>query len=71
MDKKILNEQGMTLIEMMVSLLIGVTVIVAAFTALTTTQKANRANGQVVETQQNVRVAMDLISGDVKKAGFG
>jgi type IV pilus assembly protein PilW len=71
MDKKILNEQGMTLIELMVSLLIGVTVIVAAFTALTTTQKANRANGQVVETQQNVRVAMDLISGDVKKAGFG
>ena len=71
MDKKILNEQGMTLIELMVSLLIGVTVIVAAFTALTTTQKANRANGQVVETQQNVRVAMDLISGDIKKAGFG
>ena len=71
MHRKILNEQGMTLIEVMVSLLIGVTVIAAAFTALTTTQKANRANGQVVETQQNIRVAMDLISGDIKKAGFG
>ncbi|TKB88523.1 MAG: hypothetical protein E8D41_16140 [Nitrospira sp.] len=71
MNEKILNEQGLTLIELMVSLLIGVTVIVAAFTALTTTQKANKANSQVVETQQNVRVAMDLISGDIKKAGFG
>jgi type IV pilus assembly protein PilW len=71
MNEKTLNEQGLTLIELMVSMLIGVTVIVAAFTALTTTQKANRANSQVVETQQNVRVAMDLISGDIKKAGFG
>ncbi len=71
MNEKILNEQGLTLIELMVSMLIGVTVIAAAFTALTTTQKANKANSQVVETQQNVRVAMDLISGDIKKAGFG
>lgn len=71
MNEKILNEQGMTLIEVMVSMLIGITVVAAAFTALTTTQKANRANSQVVETQQNVRVAMDLISGDIKKAGFG
>jgi type IV pilus assembly protein PilW len=71
MSQKILNERGLTLIELMVSMLIGVTVVAAAFTALTTTQKANRANSQVVETQQNVRVAMDLISGDIKKAGFG
>ncbi|HSL02904.1 MAG TPA: PilW family protein [Nitrospiraceae bacterium] len=71
MNEKIRNEQGMTLIEVIVSMLIGVTVIAAAFTALTTTQKANRANGMVVETQQNIRVAMDLISGDIKNAGFG
>lgn len=71
MNVKVRNEQGMTLIEVIVSMLIGVTVVGAAFTALTTTQKANRANSMVVETQQNIRVAMDLISSDIKKAGFG
>ena len=61
----------MTLIELMVSALIGVIVIVAAFMALTTAQKSTTANSMAAETQQNVRVAMDLLAEDIKKAGFG
>jgi type IV pilus assembly protein PilW len=43
----------------------------AGFTILTTTNKVTIANGQTVATQQNVRAAMDIISRDVKLAGFG
>jgi type IV pilus assembly protein PilW len=64
-------EQGMTLIELMVGLVVAMVVTAAAFTMLITTQKATKANDQVVETQQNVRIAMDLLSRDIKLAGFG
>ena len=65
------NERGFTLIELMVGVVLAVIVVAAAFTILTTTSKAIRANDQVVDTQQNTRVAMDLITGDIKVAGFG
>jgi type IV pilus assembly protein PilW len=38
---------------------------------LTTTNKAHSVNSQTVETQQNVRTAIDLLSRDIKQAGFG
>ena len=65
------NDRGFTLIELMFGLLIAMIVIAASFTILTTTSKAVRANDQAVDTQQNARIAMDLIVGDIKVAGFG
>lgn len=64
-------EQGMTLVEMMVAIVITVIISAAAFTILTNTSKALRANEQTVDTQQNVRIAMELLSRDIKMAGFG
>jgi type IV pilus assembly protein PilW len=64
-------EQGMTLIELMVGIVVALVVVVAGFTILTTSQKSTQANDQTVETQQNVRIAMDLLSRDIKHAGFG
>lgn len=64
-------EQGVTLIELMVGIVVALVVVVAAFTILTTSQKSTQANDQAVETQQNVRIAMDLLSHDIKHAGFG
>lgn len=64
-------EQGVTLIELMVGIVVALVVVVAAFTILTTSQKSTQANDQTVETQQNVRIAMDLLSRDIKHAGFG
>jgi type IV pilus assembly protein PilW len=65
------HEHGFTMIEVMVA--VGLTAIVAAaaFTILTTTSKAVVANEQVVDTQQDVRIAMELLSRDIKMAGFG
>jgi len=65
------SEQGVTLIELMIGIVVSLIVAVSAFTILTTSQKSTQANDQTVETQQNVRIAMDLLSRDIKHAGFG
>jgi type IV pilus assembly protein PilW len=65
------REQGVTLIELMIGIVVSLIVVGAAFAILTTSQKSTLANDQTVETQQNVRIAMDLLSRDIKHAGFG
>lgn len=64
------GEKGFTLIELMVAMLIAMVIVAAAFTVLVTSNKATTANEQVADTQQNVRLAMELISQDIKLAGF-
>jgi type IV pilus assembly protein PilW len=61
----------MTLIELMIAVAVTLVVTAGGFAVLTTTQKATRANDQVANTQQSIRIAMDLISRDIKLAGFG
>ena len=65
------EQAGFTLIELMVGMVVGVIVVVAAFTILTTTSKSLRANEQIVDTQQNARMAMEWLARDLKLAGFG
>ncbi|MCS6320153.1 MAG: PilW family protein [Nitrospira sp.] len=65
------TEHGFTLIELLVAMVIALVVVAVCFTVLVTTSNALRANDQTAETQQNVRIAMDLIASDVKVAGMG
>ncbi len=65
------GQAGVTLIELMIGLTVGTIVLAVAFTMLTTTSKSFRANQQIVDTQQNLRMAMELLSRDIKLAGFG
>jgi type IV pilus assembly protein PilW len=65
------EQAGFTLIELMVGMAVSVVVVAAAFTILTTTSKSLRANEQIVDTQQNLRMAMEMLSRDFKLAGFG
>ncbi len=65
------EQAGFTLFELMVGMAVSVTVVAAAFTILTTTSNSLRANEQIVDTQQNVRMAMELLVRDFKLAGFG
>src|SRR5262249_24268527 len=62
---------GFTLIELMVGMAVATIVVAAAFTILTTTAKSLRANEQVVGAQQNLRMATELLTRDIKLAGFG
>ncbi len=70
-ESSLAGEQGVTLVELLVGAVVASIVVAAGFTMLTTSQKSTQANDQTVETQQNVRIAMDLLSRDIKHAGFG
>ncbi|BCA54974.1 putative Type IV pilus assembly protein PilW [Nitrospira sp. KM1] len=63
-------EAGVTLVELMIGLAVASIIIIAGFTVLTTTDKSTKANEQTAATQQNARLAMELIARDVKLAGF-
>ncbi|MES4787360.1 MAG: hypothetical protein C4294_17905 [Nitrospiraceae bacterium] len=55
----------------MAGMAVAIVVVAAGFTALTGSNKATQINDQAAQTQQNARVAMDLLSRDLKMAGFG
>ena len=70
-DVQVLRERGVTLVEVMISIVISSVIAAAGYTILTTTHKATISNERAVGTQQNIRVAMELIARDIKQAGFG
>jgi type IV pilus assembly protein PilW len=65
------EQNGFTLIELLIGITIAVIIAAAAFTALTSSSKATRANDQIAQTQQSARIAMELLSHDIKMAGYG
>ncbi|MBA5869480.1 MAG: prepilin-type N-terminal cleavage/methylation domain-containing protein [Nitrospira sp. CR2.1] len=64
------NQQGFTLVELMAAVLITVVIVAAMMTTVVTSNRANVVNSQVADTQQNVRLAIDLLSRDIKLAGY-
>lgn len=65
------GQHGVTLIELMVGAVVAAIVIAAGFAVLTSSSKALTTNEQTIETQQNVRVAMEFLFRDIRQAGFG
>lgn len=70
-DVRKLCERGFSLIELMIAIVISSVLVAGGYTILTTTHKATISNERAVGTQQNIRVAMELIARDIKQAGFG
>jgi len=64
------HDRGFTLIELMIALVVTSIIVIAGFYVLTTTDRSTKANEQAANTQQNARLAMELIARDVKLAGF-
>ena len=64
------NERGFSLVELLAAVVITAVVVAAALTTVVSSNRANQVNSQVADTQQNVRVAMDIISKDIRMAGF-
>ena len=62
------NMSGMTLIELMVAMVLGLIVMGAAFAVFMSNQRTFQANEGVNRIQENSRVAFELISRDIRAA---
>jgi len=61
---------GFTLVELLIVMGIGALLMTGVMTTFTTQNKTYIIQDEVVEGQQNLRVAMDMISGDLRSAGY-
>src|SRR5688572_26636905 len=65
------DQRGATLVELMAGLTVAMVLVAAGFTALSSSNKATVVNDLTAQAQQNARLAMELISHDLKVAGYG
>jgi type IV pilus assembly protein PilW len=64
------DERGVSLIEIMFAMAISVIVVGGTYQVLYNSQQMQTVNEQAVYSQQNARIAMELIALDLKDAGF-
>lgn len=64
------SQTGMTLVELMIGLLIGVIISAGAITVLSTTIKAQADNLKLTRLTQDMRAMMDIMERDIRRAGF-
>lgn len=69
-DKDNIGEQGFTLVELMIAMAVGGIVMAAVMTSFLSQHNTYLAQDQVVEMQQNSRVAMDMLVRDIRSAGY-
>lgn len=61
---------GFTLIELMIAMLLGMIVLGAMYGVFTIQNKHFTNQEQIVEMQQNARMAIDLIAREIRMAGY-
>jgi prepilin-type N-terminal cleavage/methylation domain-containing protein len=64
------NEKGMTLIELLVGLVISAIIVAGVYRVFVAQTRAYTVQEQVVEVQQNIRAAMELMLRDIRMAGY-
>src|ERR1041385_6790071 len=64
-------ERGFTLLELMVSMAVGLIVMAAMASLFKTGMDSTRLVTQRAETQQNMRAGIDLMVKDISMAGAG
>lgn len=65
------NHQGFTLVELMITLAMSAIIVAAVYSAYIIQQKTYYTQGQVVEMQQNIRAGLELMSSEIRMAGYG
>jgi len=68
--KSLNNQTGFTLVELIVAMGIGMAMIAAVTTTFTSQTRFYDSQEQVNEMQQNARGAMDVLTRELKLAGF-
>jgi type IV pilus assembly protein PilW len=64
------NQKGLTLIEMMIAMVIGLLVVGTVITIFITNVRSNRDNVSMIRLNQELRGVMTFISDEVKRAGY-
>lgn len=65
------SEHGLTLVELLMAMAISGMVAAAAYSVFQSTGSAARVSENVTAVQMNLRAAMDVMSRDIRQAGFG
>jgi len=69
-SRPVFNKKGVTLIELLVGLVISGIIIAGIYRMFIGQTRAYTVQEQVVEVQQNIRSAMELMLRDVRMAGY-
>ncbi len=69
-QRTIVNRKGLTLIELLVALVIFSMVIAGTYRLFVAQSRAYTVQDQVVETQQSIRSAMEILLRDLRMTGF-
>lgn len=64
-------DDGFTIIELMIAMFVSLIIVAAGFLLTVNTEKATKASSNIADAQQNARIAIELISRDVRMAGYG
>lgn len=71
MDRIVYRNKGVTLVELLVVLVISGILMAALYRTFIKQQKTYTIQDQVVDMQQNVRVAFDRMTRELRMAGYG
>ena len=69
-NRKTRNNRGYTLMELMVAIAIGMIVMASVATTFTSQTRAYSAQEQINQMEQNARGALDIMSREIKMAGY-
>ncbi len=64
------DSAGFTLVELMITVLLSLLIVAAVFSAYTVNERVHGVQKQVVDLQQNMRAAVDMLVREIKSAGF-
>jgi len=64
------RSRGVTLIEMLVGLLVGLVMVAAAGSIYISTFRGQTNNTKLVRLNQDLRTMMDIMARDIRRAGF-
>ena len=64
------RQQGLSVIELMIAIALGITLMAASLQFIVSTRQTYELNDDISRIQENGRIAMDILSKDLRLAGY-